>query len=154
MQVFPREVTDYIAEQLTAYFQRKQDRRMSVRDAAAMIDFVSGPAPSASGGNTTDFSKPRVSGGGKVRPTEQRIEGIVRKYIAEESEWDAVFDRLIRQCREHDAVKLIHYVFRDGKREAEVCEALHISRPTYYNYRSAILNRAVAMATASGILDI
>lgn len=155
MQVFERKTTDYIAQQLGAYFMRKKDRpKMSLRDARALIDFVSGPAPIPNDSVTTDLAKPRVSGGGAVRPTEQRIERLLQKYATDEK-WDGVFDELIRKCRrEPDAVKIIHYAFRDRRKESDICEKMSISRQTFYNYRGAILNRAAVIATAAGMLEI
>lgn len=154
MQVFERKTTDYIAQQLGAYFMRKKDRpKMSLRDAKALIDYVSGPAPGMPTDKMSNQIKTRVSGGGAIRPTEQRIERILQKYATDEK-WDVVFDDLLKKCRkEPDAVKIIHYAFRDQKKESEICEKLFISPRTYYSYKKIILTRAAVMATAAGLLE-
>ena len=89
-----------------------------------------------------------------MRPTEKRVEAIVRKY-EDTSVWDKVFDDLIWQCKdESDAVKIIHMVFRDGKHECEICKELSISRPTFYSYRMAILSRAAVLAISAEIIKV
>lgn len=154
MRVFPRKTTDYIAEQFCNYFQRKLDHRMTIREAKTLIDFVSGPSPAPQEVGATDYSSPRVSGGGTVRPTESQVEEIFQKY-EDTAPWDAVFDDLLRQCKEEPtAVEIIHMAFRDGKRESEICEKLNISPKTYYNYRITILVRAAVLATVAGNLEI
>ena len=55
MQVFPRETTDYIAAQLEDYFRRKREKtKMSYRDAATLVDYVSGPASAPGTGMSID----------------------------------------------------------------------------------------------------
>jgi len=151
MQVFPRETTDNIAEQLGEYFKRKEKKKMTFEDAKALIDFVSGPAPMPSDSIVPDVKKPHVSGGGVTRPTEHQIETIVSRY-EDAALWDRVVDDLIKQCdREPVAIKIIHMAFRDGEKECEICEKLHISRQTFYNYRLTILVRGAILAHLQGL---
>jgi hypothetical protein len=156
MQVFPREVTSRIADQFFAYYERKNRKRMSLRDAAMLIDFVAGPSPGQGSGRPADISTPRVSGGGRVRPGEMRIERMLRKYMRDEESdgsWDQVFDDLIGRHKDDAAMqRFILLTFRDRLSDLDVCDKLHIGRTTFYKYRLNILSQAGILAVQKSLL--
>ena len=156
MQVFPREVTGRIANQFYAYYERKTRKRMTLRDAALLIDYVAGPSPGQGSGRPLDISSPRVSGGGRVRPGEVRIERMLRKYMREDENddsWDSVFDDLIgRYNEEPDMQRFILLTFRDRLGDLDICEKLHIGRTTFYKYRLSILYQAGILAVQKSLL--
>ncbi|NLO46763.1 MAG: DUF1492 domain-containing protein [Clostridiales bacterium] len=156
MQVFPREVTGRIANQFYAYYERKTRKRMTLRDAALLIDFVAGPAPGQGSGRLSDITAPRVSGGGRVRPGEVRIERMLRKYMCQaenDDAWDQVFDDLIgRYNEEPDMRRFIQLTFRDRLSDLDICEKLHIGRTTFYKYRLSVLSQAGILAVQKSLL--
>jgi hypothetical protein len=158
MQALPQKTTDYIAEQFRAYFDRKAQGGMRLREATAIIDYlsISGPAPGPTDSAAIDYARPRVSGGGgRTRPSEQRIENILNKYAVDENDafWNGVFDALIRQYDadgDKKALKFIKLYFQRQLKPEEVWRRMGVSERTYKAYRLAILTRATVYAVSAG----
>lgn len=156
MQVFSREITDYIAHEFCNYFQRKTNKtkRMSVKEAKALIDYAGTPSPSPSTRSGIDYSKPRVSGGGIKKPSEDKIALILQK-IDEQTLWDEVFDELIEKVKkEPDAKRFILLMFREKLKEEDICDKMIITRATYYRYRSIILSKAAVIAVKKDLIKV
>jgi len=154
MQVFSRQTTDYIAEQFYLYFNRIKNKSqcMTIRDARDIVDYVS-PSLRPTGSSSMDYSSPRVDGGGPKRPSEDHICRIVER-LEDIPPWDDTFKTLLQKCEwEPDAEKIIYLTFRDCMGEVDICEALSISRATYFNYRSTILQRGAVIAYSKKIID-
>jgi hypothetical protein len=157
MQTFPRETTDYIARQFCAYFDRKKPQKMTIADAQKLIDYVSGPAPRVSGIDNIDYSRPRVSGGGRRRPSDIEIENMIKRYYNEDtylSDWDEVFDMVIRYYKRksnQEVLQLIKLAFKEQKKCENVCKTLHISERSFYNNRLQILNKSAVFAISIGL---
>ena len=157
MQTFPREITDYIAKQFYAYFDRKQPLKLTITEAQKLIDFVSGPAPGAPKMAGIDLTKPRVNGGGRRRSTEAEIDRILSRSNKDEDEnkeWDKVFNKVISQYKrdcDQEGLLLIKLVFKERKKCANVCKILHISERTFFNNRLQILNKSAIFATIMGV---
>jgi hypothetical protein len=159
MQALPQKTTDYIAEQFRAYYERKAHRGMDLREARDIIDYlsVSGPAPAPIGSGAIDPSKPHVTGGGgRPRPSPERIEGILNKYAVDEIDalWNDAFDELIRQYKtdkNNKALRIIKLAFQKQLKRETLCEIMHISEKTFNNYRLAILTAAAICAIQKGV---
>ncbi len=158
MQPFLQETTDYIAEQFRAFFDRKEKRPLSLKDARTMVDFVSGPAPASLGGSAIDPSKPYVTGGGRPRPSAEQVTRILEKYENTDEDadlWDEVFTELIRSLKEENhkkALRLIKLAFKKQIKTERICEIMDIkSTRTYNNYRLVILTKAGILAIKKGI---
>lgn len=159
MQVFSREITDYIAHEFCNYFQRKTNKtkRMSVKEAKALIDYAGTPSPSPSTRSGIDYSKPRVSGGGVKKPSEGRITLILQK-IDNQTLWDEVFDELIEKVKDDTlSTRLIYLSFKERKREEDILVELgddenELGRTTYYTRRLTILNKAAVIAVSKGLI--
>jgi hypothetical protein len=158
MQALPQKTTDYIAEQFRAYFDRKANRGMNHREARDIIDYlsVSGPAPAPSGSGAIDPTKPHVTGGGgRPRPSQERIEGILNKYAVEEDValWNTVFDELIevyKRSHNRKALRVIRMSFELQLKREAVCDKMRITERTFNNYRIAILTAAAICAIRKG----
>lgn len=155
MQLFSREIMDYIDRRFQAHYC-KRTSQMSIAEANMLIDYVSGPVPIPHGLRASDYTKPRVSGGGKTRPTRAQVDLLfnkVEKQYDLDSAWDGVFENLITRCEnEPDAKKIIEYTYEERLYDSDICEKMNISRTTYYEYRSTILSRAGLLAVQAGIL--
>ncbi len=159
MQALPQKTTDYIAEEFRAYFDRKARSGMRPREARDIIDYlsVSGPAPGPTDSAAIDYAKPRVSGGGgRPRPSEARIEGIMQKYATDERDalWNGVFDWLIQQYEDSGnkkALRFIKLVFEKQLKMDEACAKMRISERTFKNYRLAILTAAAVCGVQKGV---
>lgn len=149
MQIFSKETLDYVAHRFKIYFHG-HDRRMSYRDAATLIDYVSGPAPACGGSDAIDLTRPHVSGGGGRRPSDSSVEGVVGRLEEMQDiddEWAAVFDELRQRCeRDPEAEQIIKYAFEKRQTEAETCEAMGISRSTYHRDKATVLSIAAVLA--------
>lgn len=159
MQVFPRDTTDFVADQFVRYYKRKKPVKLSPRDAAAMIDNIVGPAPRPAPAGSIDYARPKVSGGGKVRPTDSMIESIMRKYIDDPESntgiWDAVFDEILQKYKSDRLImRFINLAFRDCVSEPCICAELNISTASYYLYRNVILTRAAIYAAFKGASNL
>lgn len=153
MSAFPQETTARIAREFYGYFRRKSQQRLTYREARTLIDNVSGPVPPPSVVSAIDYSRPRVSGGGRPRPTDNEVESIFRRHEEDPSEWDNVFDELLRRHDTDQEIKrLVFMNFRDGCGDGAICDELHISRPTYYRKRRSVLERAGVIAVEFGLL--
>jgi hypothetical protein len=153
MSAFPQETTACIARKFYGYFWRKAQQRLTYREARVLIDNVSGPVPPPSSVSAIDYSRPRVSGGGRPRPTDSEVESIFRRHEEEPSAWDDVFDELLRRHEtDRETRRLIFMTFRDKCGDGAICEEMHISRSAYYDKRRSILERAGVIAVELGLL--
>lgn len=154
---FSNEVIDDIAKRFRLYFIRRASRKLTYREAQTLIDHESGPSPKPSGKITSDNTRPRVTGGGRARPTDEQVNGILERHAianeAEPDEWDAVFDELMkRSYLPLEFKKVILMAFMDNLENYTISDELHVTLKTYYNYRRAILDMAAVIAVSKGLL--
>lgn len=156
IQAFPQETRDDIAGKFYDYFRRKRKSRLSYREAATLINYVSGPVPAMGESDAQDYTKPKVSGGGVIRPSDADVERIMRKHemANEPHEWDAVFDELLYRISGNRIVEnLTLMTFRDGLHDYSICPELSIGRTTYFEKRRGVLDQAGVIAVKLGVLD-
>jgi hypothetical protein len=160
MQMFPREITDYVGDQFCAFFGRRMRHAMTLWEAQMLIDHAAGPAPAMGTGRAADLTRPRVDGGGRTRPSGEDIEAILHKYAGgqfEDNDWDGVFTELIRSYqaeRDAKALRVIRLTFERNKKREAICEQMHISTRTFHNYRLAVLSRACLLAVSRGLVKV
>ena len=156
IEVFPKETLDTVSKELKDYFRRKRCGKMSPRDAEKLIDYVSGPTPRGGAYSATDYTKPRVSGGGTRRPSDGDIEAIMNKYSEEKpNEWDEVFARLMKEVEDDPQAKgIVQMAFRDGLSGFVIAEEGYIGRTTYFRKRRTILEKAALIAVEMGVLEV
>lgn len=153
MQVFSRQMTNYVAEQFYLYFKRQNGKTpLTPREARDIINYVSPSLPPTSVGSM-DYSSPRVDGGGIKRPSDERIARIIER-IEDEDDWDDVFRETLDRCAaEQKAEKVALLTFKDRKDAGRICAELKIGRQTYYDYRSSIVCIASVIAISKNILN-
>lgn len=168
LKVFPQETMDKIEEEFCNYFKRKNGAKFTRADAKMLIDYHTGPTPSPTDVNGTDYSRTVVSGGGSTRPTEADMENVLSKYYGvndETSEWDGVFDELLELYDGHPwGKKLIHMAFRDNERVSDICQEITIiaydidgkdfDKNKYIRNRNVILTQAGVIAYEAGLIDL
>jgi hypothetical protein len=153
MQVFDRETTDYIAREFNCYFYRLWRKRLSIKEARTIIDFVSEGSAPGFGSITFDYSVPRVKGGGNKKPEEGEVRKIMEN-APTPNEWDQVFAELIDRCSEDDILKgIIYLYFKDCNSVDKVCDKLHISKHLFFKNRRIILSRAGVLAVKQGLIS-
>ena len=155
---FPRETLNEIAGNLKAYFARKRESSITLREAALMVDFVAGPAPRPQKIEAIDYTKAKVTGGGLIRPSAEELKAITEKQQRRLEEpanaWDAVFDELIENAKKHPGtLRLIYAIFKERESYHIICEEYHISHFTYYRHRRTILESAGVLAQKKGLLN-
>lgn len=157
MPVFTRETTDYIADQFTRFYSRKYGPKMTVRDARILIDFVAGPVPAGTGTGATDYSRPRISGGGSMRPTQEMYDAIITRYTPDEETegWNNVFNQMIEKYAQDKAVTcFMEMIFKDGASCEDICETFHIEAATFYRKRLTLLEQAGVIAYSKKLIKL
>ena len=154
MRVISREASNYISAQFYLYFRRRErNKKMSYADALALIEYIGGPSPMPHDIGSMDYAQVRVQGGGRRRPSDGEIIGILER-AEDQHKWDEVFDEVMRWvAKDQTAEQLILLHFKDGGRWSDVAEKLYLSEKTVYNYRETVITRAAILAYGAGILQ-
>jgi hypothetical protein len=151
---------ELLDREFRTYFERINRPKMTYKDAQTLIDYVSGPVPEPhEEAGAMDMSKVRVSGGGRIRPSKEKVDSLIERLEdnAEtelETEWDRVFLELIERCKcEPRAPEVIEYAYRLQLPEDDILKMMNISRATYFNYKSTILSQAGILAVKYEIIS-
>jgi len=156
-RLFPKHVLHGIACEFIEYFKRKEHRKLTLKDAATMIDYVAGPAPRSMGMKSTSIALTQGKGGGRPRPTAMQIEEIFNRHYHDLDihDWDSVFDELIEvHKKQRETMSLIYLTFRDKHSWYVICDELNVSMASYYRQRHRILEFAGYIATKKALLSI
>lgn len=155
MQVFSREIMAKVARQFYWYYNNKQ-RSITIKEAMQLIDFeLGGSCTSLKDIGSIDYSKPSVKTSNIHRPTESQIEQIYEKIDAQNvtDKWDSVFDELLNAIKgDREMMKFVLLVFKHQYSNEQVGGAMHITRSTYYQYRSTVLTKAAIIAIANAVI--
>ena len=155
MKIFDKTVTDRVAEQFCLYFRRKRlGKKMAYRDAADIIAYIQGyssPIPKES--TSTDYSTPRVQGGGKSPPSENRIVQIIAS-MTEANEWDKVFDEILSLYDNTEEKRVLLLAFDKLKTTAEISRLTGIPERTIRAKKAAVIEKAAVLACKKNLVKI
>ena len=151
MQVFSREIMAKVARQFYWYYNKKA-RSITMQEALALIDYeLDGSSKPPTGIGSMDYSKPVVKSSNISKPTKSEIDQIASKY----DRWDSVFEELMAKIQgDREMMKFILLVFKHQYNDEQVSSAMHITRTTYYRYRSTILTKAAIIAIVHAVIRV
>ncbi len=154
MQVFSREVMAKVARQFYWYYNKKE-KSITLQEALDLIDYeLGGGSKLPNGIGAMDYSTPRVQSSSIHKPSKARIDEISEKYESAD-DWDTIFDELLIKCKDDkEMMKFILLVFRHQYNDEQVSTAMHITRTTYYQYRSTVLTKAAIIAILNKVIKI